>query len=204
MRNHRFGLRVGIAAVMAVAAVTAGGAPAGSANLPCVTRATSAYLSAWGDTNQYFVAPSGTLEGGLTGWSLSGQVSSVAINEPWKVVNGTHARSMQLAPYSRATSQTFCVAPNEDAVRLFYRSPGVAGSGLLIKLTVSIPNSTLKYINTYVVSGNQYGWLLTNRIDLPDMSKFSSLQYLTVEVSPTNTQATWLVDDVLVDPWRAK
>ncbi len=190
----------------AVVAIVAGGASVSNAATyevkPCATRAVTKPFVPWGDTNNYFIAPSGTFEYGAGTWTVAGSAWTVAENEPWRVNGASDWSSMQLLPGSSIRSRSFCVGYDEDSIRLFIRKPGVPGSAITIQVTVTNPNGS--GVATYTMSGESFGWGPSPRINMPNVRDANGQQTVTIEIMPANNPAVWLVDDVMVDPWRLK
>lgn len=169
----------------------------------CGVRTTSRPFAAWGDTNDYFLAPSGNFEHGFGTFRAANSAWVVAENEPWRINGNNDWASAEVGPDGWLGSREFCVASNEDAVRFFFRSPGVPGSGLMVKLTARNPSGPTA-VNTYVVDGWAWGWTLSPRINFPNLRDQNGQQYITIEFFPVNNPAWWRVDDVMVDPLRQK
>ena len=189
-----------VCAVTAGAASTSGAAP--YTVKACAVRSVSKPFAPWGDTNSYFLAPSGAFEYGAGTWTVAGSAWTVAENEPWRVNGANDSASMQLLPDSSIRSRSFCVGYDEDSIRLFVRQPGVPGSALTIRVSVTNPNGTGE--NTYTMSGENFGWYPSPRITMPNVRDANGQQVVTIEIAPANNPAVWMVDDVLVDPWRLK
>jgi hypothetical protein len=206
MSSRGSGPRRWLMAAAVVSAIIVGAGSASNAAKyevkACTTRALSKPFSPWGDTNSYFLAPSGSFEYGLGTWTVAGSAWTVAENEPWRVNGANDWASMQLLPGSTIRSRSFCVGYDEDSIRLFLRKPGVPGSALTIRVIVTNPNGT--GINTYTVSGENFGWGPSPRIMMPNVRDANGQQTVTIEILPANNPAVWLVDDVMVDPWRLK
>ena len=185
-------------AVSATGVVVASGEVANAA-IACGARTTSKPFTAWGDNNAYFAAPDGTFESsvGWTGRSLS----RVAGNEPWKINGSGHGYSLKIAAAGQANSAQFCVNSDEDSLRLFYKSPGVSGASL--KLHIDVVSGVNRATNDYDIGGATAGWALMQRIMLPDIRDASGQQYVTITLTAQGTNATWYVDDVMVDPWKS-
>ena len=189
-----------------VCTVTAGSASTSGAATytvkACALRTVTRPFAQWGDTNSYFVAPSGTFEYGIGTWTIAGSAWTVAENEPWRTNGATDSASMQLLPGSSIRSRSFCVGYDEDSIRLFIRQPGVPGSAITIRVTVTNPNGL--GVNTYTMSGEEFGWTPSPRITMPNVRDANGQQTVTIEIAPANNPAVWMVDDVMVDPWKAK
>jgi hypothetical protein len=188
-----------LGSLLAGLAIAAPGAQAGTV-LPCGTRDLSQPFTAWGDGSDYFTAPDGTFESGLGGWTGYG-LGIAAENEPWFVFGAGDSSSMRITK-SAARSPVFCVAAGEEAVRMFVKSPGVSGSELGIRITASQP-STSAYASTGVeIDGDNPGWIVTDPIPVPSLFGTIGTENLSIRIDPDGPAATWLVDDVAVDPWR--
>jgi hypothetical protein len=183
-------------------ALVVGPAAAAEAADPCTTRTTTQAFAAFGDTNDYFPIGGGTFESGdLSLFALTGSPWVTGENEPWRVLGPTDTRSVALPP-GATLAATFCVQIGEDSMRLFAKSPGGYGSSLNIRTTVStlygsaITSSTLG-------GGRAAAWAPSPRIPLTNVSGPAGKQYVTLLITNTG-QGTWLVDDILVDPWRTR
>ena len=132
-------------------------------------------------------------------WLLN-NASRVAGNEPWNVVPGFKASSLRIGPGGSAASGYDCNATGEDSIRFFYRSPGVPGSTLHVSIAVATPFGVAP--KTYDLPGTTSGWALSGPLAVPNQRGFLGAQIVTFAFSTTGTPATWLIDDVLVDPWK--
>ena len=174
---------------------------ASSADVPCSTRSTKAHFSQWGDNNQYFVAPGGTFEANA-GTTFSGGAKRVSGNEPWKINGSTHASAAQLPAGGSIKIEKFCVNSDEDSLRFFYRKPNVAGATLHI--TVRVTSGVNVATNDMDYDGAGSGWVVSPRMMLPDIRDASGRQWVEITYTTRNTGATWLVDDVMIDPWKTR
>ncbi len=168
----------------------------------CATRSVTQAFKQWADLNSYFVAPSGTFEFGIGSWVATGWAWTVAENEPWRVNGSTGSTSAQLMAGGSIRSRSFCVGADEDSVRLFVKRPGIAGSALSVRLSVTSPQGSA--VANYKIAGDSAGWTPSARFAFPDVRDANGEQTVTIELAPVDASAVWLVDDVMVDPWRAK
>jgi hypothetical protein len=186
-------------ALVGALAVVVGPTTAAQAADECTTRTTTKAFSAFGDTNEYFPIGGGTFEtGSLSNFTVTGGVSVAAENEKWKVLGSSHSRSAAL-PAGATLTATFCVQVGEDSMRLFVKPPSTTGSGLSIKATVSTSYGSAAAALS--MSGASPEWSPTGRIPLKNVSGPDGKQYVTLVITNTGS-GTWLVDDILVDPWR--
>jgi hypothetical protein len=182
---------VGALAVVVLPAASAQAADA------CTTRTTTQPFAAFGDTNNYFPIGGGTFESGdLSPFVLTGNPSIVQENEPWRVLGSGNSRSLAL-PAGASLTANFCVQLGEDSLRLFTKSPGGSGGSLSIRATVSTPSASMTSLSS--LGGKPAGWAPTGRVPLINVT--GGKQYITLTVTNTGT-GTWLVDDILVDPWK--
>lgn len=198
---RRLRIRLVAIAVTAAAVLGLGGAPAHAATSTltvCGIRTTSTSLSGFGDTAQYFPAPSGTFELGALGWwTTNAQV--VSAQEPWSVA-GRGSRALQLNPGGTAQSSLDCNTKGENAARFFYRSPGLAGSQLHVTVETLGAAGALSSQN-YTISGGSTAWALSPSIAIPN-GRLLSLQFVRFTFATTGP-GSWQLDDLLVDPWKA-
>ncbi|HRC08234.1 MAG TPA: hypothetical protein PLV41_08460, partial [Miltoncostaeales bacterium] len=173
---------------------------AAHADVPCQSRTTTTPFKAWNDTNRYFVAPNGSFEAGTANWFLGGSASVVAENEPWKINGSLHARSMRLPSGASARVEKFCVNSDEDSIRFFFKRPSTVGAGL--RVAIRVTSGVNVATNDYTVGGGTAGWGVSERIMLPDIRDASGQQWVEITFFPTNTAATWQIDDLMIDPWR--
>jgi hypothetical protein len=91
------------------------------------------------------------------------------------------------------------VQVGEDSMRLFTKSPGTSGGSLAIRTSVSTAYGSAMTVTSL---GTQYStWALSPRIPLVNVAGPDGRQFVTLTVTNTGT-GTWLVDDILVDPWK--
>lgn len=173
----------------------------GSVLPPCGT--TYHPFSAWGDSDAYCAYPNLGFESGATSWTLKGNASVVAGNEPWHVSGpGTHA--LQLGPGASALSAPLPVNLLDPWMRFFARSSGADGSlqvqvqfrGLTGNLTGLLNFGTLS-------PGGYSSWQPTQRVlsslALPLLTSTAQIQLTSLAKS-----GSWQVDDVYLDPRIAK
>lgn len=163
----------------------------------CPQRAVEPLLAAFDDPSLYYVAPGGSFEGGSTSWTAASGVRLVAENEPWQIEPGT--RSLAVGPGGRTTSPQLCLEQREESMRLFVKAPGRPGSRLAVTTTTQSARGTRT--TTTLIDGSRAGWLLTPPVKIPDTTAGSGVQLLRISLS-TRGPGTFLVDDVLIDPWR--
>jgi hypothetical protein len=197
------------AALMVVATLaTSGTASAGvlvQTTTDCSDQALSQPFTRWLDQASYTLLPGGSMEGGATGWKLSGGANVVAGNEPWKVRGAGDASSLRLPAGSSAVSAPICVGLEHPTVRFFAKK----NSGLLSTLAVTAIvrlqlGGTLEVPFGVVVAGGQ--WTPT----LPFLYLGNLLPLLPGQYTPVSFRFTpilggdWQIDDIYVDPFRSR
>lgn len=200
----------GVGLVLAGLTVTV--ASPATAAVDCTPRSTTKAFAQFGDTNDYFPVTNGRFEVGslglndeLSGWSQATTATIVAENEPWRILGAADQRALSLRQGAWMLSYRFCVQVGEDSARLFVKSPGVKGARLHVEATVidsDESDSANEAVNTLTIDGSQPGWMPTPRLPLPNVYDARGLQYVTLEI--TAERGDWLVDDILVDPWRTR
>ncbi len=171
-----------------VALVTGGAAP-------CTGRVLSEPFSPWNDSNDYFLVPGASFEGGATGWSLTGGAAVKPGGDPY--VAGSAGSSLALPANASATTPWVCVDLGSPTLRFF--ATGRTGA-----VAVSVLTGRLALPVTTIYPGSS--WQPT-----PSFLFFTNA--LSV-LSPTGTTAVAFrftavggatqVDDVYVDPYRRK
>jgi hypothetical protein len=199
--SPRRGRALGAVALTTLAAlgVVAGPAQAATYTNICGNRVTNAAFTQFGDAAEYFAAPDGGFEGRGTGWTRV-HTSIVSENEPWYVGAATDVKALRMASYSTATTPAFCTAASEEAFRFFYRAPGKPGYRLTVTATVTSAKGTAS-VSTKV-DGSISGWQVSPPLALPDLLDSTGTQYVTIRID-NNSDLPFMVDDLLVDPWRS-
>jgi hypothetical protein len=169
---------------------------------PCATRSSGRVFSPWLDLAQYFRAPNGGFELGEQDWSLDGDARIVAGNEPYRIGGPADASSLALGPGAVVRSDPTCVQMLEPTVRLFVRTPPVFGARLTVTATVRNPATGVALSTSWVVVGGLTAptWAPTPPLLVPNLLGGLLDQELTLQFRTGGTPATWVVDDVYVDP----
>ncbi len=169
----------------------------------CTSSASAPVFLPWLDLSRYVPAPGGTAES-TTGWKLEGGAALVSGNEPWKV-SGGGSRALALPSGSRATTKAMCVGLGHPTMRFFARRTG--GTLLsVLKVEVLFETSGGQVLSLpigAVVAGGS--WQPT----LPFPVIANLLPLLPGSMTPVSFRFTpvggaWQVDDVYVDPWKAR
>ena len=158
----------------------------------------------WLDPMNYVPAPGAHAES-AAGWTLKGSARVVAGNEPWQVGGKGHASSLLIPSGSSATTGAMCVGIGHPTMRFFAKKNSGLLSTLLVEVVFEGLGGALKSLPIgVVVSGSQ--WQPT----LPYPVLASLLPLLPGQMTPVQFRFTpllggsWQIDDVYVDPWRAR
>jgi hypothetical protein len=195
-------------AFAAVSVVAVLSIPAASAALPKLSLlpscgATSHPFTPWGDTSSYCSFPNLGFESGSAGWTLSGNASVVATNEPWHV-SGAGMHSLQLGPGASALSSPLPVSLLDPYLRFFARSAGANGSLHVQVYFRGLTGNLTGLLNFGSLSAGGYAsWQPTQKVlsalALPLLTSTAQVQLTSQAKS-----GSWQVDDVYLDPRIAK
>jgi hypothetical protein len=121
----------------------------------CNEAALTQPFAAWADTARYELAPGGSFEGSLVGWSLSGGAQRVAGSEPYGATGSVGAYSLALPAGASAQSPVTCVNAAYPTFRFFARNGGVTATVLVqvvyrtILGTVALPLGVVALADTW-------------------------------------------------------
>ena len=186
------------AATLVSAVAVVGAVGSASAATKCPARTTKASFAQWGDSNQYFVANNGRFEDGTRDWTLAGGAGITADQAIWRINGSGDSKALRLPSGSSAKSVSICVASNEESLRFFYKSPGTGS----VTIRMDVANATGWAYRYYTFSTSRTGWGVSPVIDLPSLRDADGDQSITITFSASG--GTWLVDDVMIDPWIAR
>ena len=184
--------------------VGAGSTFAFGTSVACAARTEAPVFAKWADTASYFTAPNGSFESGTTNWLLTGGATVVGGNEPFYVGGSGQSKSLRIPAGATAESRTFCVSRGEDTIRLFANNAHV--SGAILHVEAIVKSSTGQIAQTaFDVNGDAApaGWGPTLRLGIPNLLGGAGIQDLTLTFSTRGTAATWIIDDVYVDPYKS-
>jgi hypothetical protein len=171
----------------------------------CTGQVLTKPFAPWGDPMSYTLVPGGSLEAGAVGWKLSGGARVVAGNEPWRVNAPGDSRSLRLPSGSSAVTAPICVGLEHPTLRLFAKK----NSGLLSVMAVTAViqlqlGGTIEVPFGVVASGST--WAPT----MPMLFLANMLPLLPGQYTPVSFRfkpllgGDWQIDDVYVDPYRAR
>jgi hypothetical protein len=173
-------------------------ATAEAATTSCNDEALQQVFAPWGDTDWYFLAPDGSLEGGGIGWRFSGGAKVVRRSDPFGLAGAGDRRSLSLPRGGAATSAPFCIRPDARTVRWVQRG-GKRGT-LLVEVQhldedAATPGRTLD-----VVRGRGE-WRPSPEVKIPMIGTGSKKDgFAIVALKFTALTGDWSIDDLYVDP----
>jgi hypothetical protein len=197
-----------VGALIAVLAVTAFAATAGTAKADLITGllggncgTTSPVFMPWGDFESYYFAPNGGFENGSNGWSLAnGAAVVVQQNEPW-YLSGFGSHALQI-PAGGSASITVCYGTTYPGARFF-----VAGIGGNATVHVRVVAHSLLGVLS-VLDGGSFtagqGWTPSPKISTLFSALAAPLGTKTMELQISVTSGTAQIDDLFVDPFLVK
>jgi hypothetical protein len=191
------------AAIVAAAGLSVPAASAGGNALLPSCGAKTYPFTLWGDRDAYCAFPNLGFESGKTAWTLTGNASIVAANEPWHV-SGTGTHSLQLGPGASALSSSLPVSLIDPWIRFFARSAGANGTLHVQVLFHGLLGNLTGLLNVGSLSPGSYSsWQPTQRV-LSTLALPLLTTSAQVQITSQATSGSWQVDDVYLDPCVAK
>lgn len=197
------GLRlVGVIAVLALGAGAASADGARAGLLSCLDNPEKVFAP-WGDNSSYTLAPNGSLEGGSSGWSLSG---ARVIPQSNTLRSGKY--SLSLPSGSSATSPAACVKLADPASRFFLRNTGASDGRLKVEVTYKsllgllTMSATLGHVeaNGAWQPSPKYDHTLQNIVGALALNRDLLSAQLRFRFTPVGRGASFEIDDLYVDP----
>src|SRR6266496_3384068 len=153
--KHVFKLLLTLCALTVAAVVFA---PVSLASTSCPARSVSQPFAGFGDSNNYFIAPGGTFEGGAPGWSLPG--ASLVLGNETRYLHST-ADTTSLRITGSATSAPFCITQSDPMARFVAKTTTTAGS-----------TGNYSQLNVYALVRNSAGSAATYYLGALPASKY--------------------------------
>lgn len=188
-----------LAAVAMVAATTG----TARAAYTCPTSATSEPFIPWADPGDYFLGPSGSFEGSLTGWTAKGKPVIVSGNETSYVNSPTDSHSLSLPGGTALTSPSICVTLDTPDFRMFVLNTGTATAILNVNMTYTDNSGKAHTVTVAKLMGGK-AWAST--VPVLFLAKITSIlssngcTWVTFQFAPADNKGKWQVDDFYVDP----
>jgi hypothetical protein len=172
----------------------------------CPARTIEHPFTRWLDGGNYVLAPGGTFEGSLDGWKLSGGAKVVSGNETFNVHGAGETHALSLPSGSSATTPPICVAVLDPTLRYFAANDGGLLSILRVDVIYHAPGGgTLTLPLGVNVGGKAWAPSLPTIVGADLLGVLTGGQ-ATVQFrfSPAGLGAKWRIDDVYVDPMKAR
>jgi hypothetical protein len=174
-------------------------AVAGACTLPA---AGSAVFNGFGDSAHYSLAPSGSFEGGSTGWSLSG-ASVVSGNESFFLNSRSDSHSLSLSPTGTAVSPPICVGIATPTFRFVARRTSGSWAQMNVNLLWTDSSGTAHTTTAGSVNGTT-SWTPSSTMNLGSslpLWQAGSTLPVRLQFVPANYGGNWAIDDVYIDPY---
>ncbi len=158
----------------------------------------------WADPASYTLDRGGDFEAGGGGWMLTGGASVVAGNESFKVGGDSDSSSLSLPPGSSATSSTICVGLEHPDLRFFVRNTGSVLGSLRVDVLFEDASGAVRSLPIGSATAGSR-WQPT--LPMPVVANLLPLlpgEHTPVAFRFTPQGGNWSIDDVYVDPYRAR
>jgi hypothetical protein len=198
----------GLVAALALAAVPASASADGlSLGLDgCPAQTIEHPFSRWLDGGNYVLAPGGTFESSVAGWTLSGGAKVVDGSETFAAHGAGEKLALSLPSGSSATTPRICVGVLDPTMRYFAANDG----GLLSLLRVDVlyhppGGGTITLPLGLNLGGKAWAPSLPVVVGADLLGLLNGGQ-ATVQFrfSPAGLGAKWRIDDVYVDPYMPR
>jgi hypothetical protein len=198
---------------IAVVAATASVASAGGryrplsnmSNCPAET-IVQPFVAPWGDADSYFLAPGGSFEGNLTGWTVQGG-RLVHGNESYYVDSSKDGESLSLPSGSRATSPSICVTTQTPDLRIFVLNTGSATATLNVNMTYTNIQGRGTTVSVGSLTGSS-SWSLSPQVfflkNITPVVNSNGQTWVTFSFAPVGRTGHWQIDDFYVDPIKSQ
>jgi hypothetical protein len=203
MRYGKLAIRLaGVVFAFALAGLAATTATATAAS-QCPTYATTEPFTPWADLGDYFLAPSGSFETSLTGWTAKGKPVIVSGNEPYHVNSATDSHSLSLPNGTALTSPSICVTLDTPDFRLFVLNTGTATSVLNVNMTYTDDKGKAHILTVARLLGSK-SWAPTLPTlflaNITSILNSNGCTWVTFQFAPADNKGRWQIDDFYVDP----
>ena len=189
-----------------VGAIGAGTASAASQQAPAAGCSPSPLVQPflpWADSGFYALAPGGSFEADMSGWSLDDAAAVVEGNETSYVNDAGDSHSLSLPRGSSATSQLVCVTSASPDLRLFTANQGASSSKLKIDVQYTKPNGQEKTAKVAELRSGS-SWTLSPEVFFLDrlepLLKKNGVAW--VRFNFTAVGGDWQIDDLYIDPLK--
>ena len=194
-----------VLSILAVGVPSASAGPIVDSAESCADQRLAQTFLPWGDIANYTPLRGGNLEGALRGWRLEDGARVVEGNEPFHVGRKQDTRALLLPEGSQVTTAAICVGLGHPAMRFFVKR---TSDSLLATLRVEVlfeDAHDAVHALTIAVLAAGAEWQPTPLVPvvvnllplLPD-------DRTAIAFRLTPQDGSFRVDDLYVDPWRAR
>jgi hypothetical protein len=178
---------------------------ASAANCPPPPPALTPF-NGFGDSASYVLANNGSFDS-LSGkskdspWTLSGGAALVADGEPWNLSKSPTISALALPPGSSAVSACTTAPLITSVVRFFVKNTGSPTGHLHVEMLVNGGKDGVLDGGT-ITAGSSWG--VTQQIVIPWAHPLKGAVQLQIRLTPVEPDASFVVDDVYIDPFRSR
>jgi hypothetical protein len=197
-----------VVAGLALGAQTAAAGTFTDSATPCTGQTLTRPFLPWLDLAKYMYAPNGGFEQSASTWKLAGGARVVKGNETFAVHAKTDAFSLSLPAGSSAVTQPICVGLGDPTLRFFARNSGSLLSVLRVDVLFESPLGGVASLPVGLVVGGSR-WQPTLPIAFLANITGSVLSRdgttaVAFRFTPMGIGGSWQIDDVYVDPFKAR
>jgi hypothetical protein len=159
----------------------------------------------WIDPADYTPQPGGGFEEPLDGWRLADGARVVPGNEPFDVQSRRDGASLLIPSRASVTTSSVCVGLGHPTIRLFARRTGGPPTSVLAVEVLFEDNEG--DVHRLPIGGVVGGLDWAPSLPLPIVANLLPLlpeDRTAVAFRFTALRGDWQVDDLFVDPWRAR
>jgi hypothetical protein len=162
----------------------------------CSYPAATQVFSEWDDQGYYELAPDGGLEGGGTGWTLSGGAVLVDANEE-HFLNGAEDNTALSLPFgATATSPPVCVDETTPSFRVMTQNTGAKGSKLRVTVSYEL-SDRVKTRQTDLASASNWDPSPPLKLETEGEAE----RVARIVFTAKDPKGTYLLDDLFIDPF---
>jgi hypothetical protein len=167
-------------------------APSAASAAECPVPVTTQAFAAFGDPNQYVLAPGGDFE--TLSWAKVGAVTLSYEDDPYRLAPGAFAVDLNRAGES-VTSASFCVDHTMPHLRF------VARGAEQLDVTVAVTYNGSTDTSNGSISPDEHRWWAPSRFIELKTGSIPAGESATARIT-FRSNGRWLIDNVFLDPYR--
>jgi hypothetical protein len=158
----------------------------------------------WGDASYYVLTPGGSFEG-THGWSLKGGAKVVSGNEPFYLTSKADTRSLYLPAGSSATTPSTCFDFADWHLRFVVLNKGSSAGALKVSVVVKSLLGVVSILDGgRVTAGSRWSPSPQVSLLLTNVGALLTTDTVSFRFTPVGTSAAFQIDDVYLDPFKAR